>query len=553
MNFRRFALASLFALCAGSMFSRAAETLPAEVAGLKLTAEEAAWLKAHPVLRLGLDPKWPPFSFEDGKGGVHGIDLDYLDIIGKALGVRFEVVKTALWEETNERMLKGEFDVISGISPTGERARVLVFTAPYVRFPTAVINRLDGPFATDLAFVESCRIAAPRGYVTTAGLKEAYPRFDFVETDTLSQALRLVSKGEADYVVENLASVSYLIREDGLTNLKIAGLGEFQFELRFGVRRDLPLLYSAMDKALAAVSPQQRAKILAEWVYIPRDHPGPFRRYAKWLAAAAALALLGVAGFWWRNRRLAAELLERRRIEGELRRLSAEKNHFMTMAAHDINNPLTVISMSCQLALGGREDDPGGELSGYYHIQKHARRISQLIASLLNPEAIENRQSDPGLRATDLPVVLRRVMDGCAFSAARKDIAIRAAGVPEELPAILADPDAVMQVLENLISNAVKFSPRGGWVEVAARIDGDRARVEITDSGPGISEDDRGRLFSRFARLSAHPTGEESSHGVGLFIVRELMERMGGTVRAAEGSGPGATFVVEFRLAGGRR
>jgi signal transduction histidine kinase len=103
-----------------------------------------------------------------------------------------------------------------------------------------------------------------------------------------------------------------------------------------------------------------------------------------------------------------------------------------------------------------------------------------------------------------------------------------------------------MQVLDNLISNAVKYSPLGKRILVRV-VNTDRAvRIEIQDEGPGLSEDDKSKLFGKFARLSARPTGGEYSTGLGLSIVKKMVEAMNGKVWCESELGKGATFIVEL-------
>jgi len=113
---------------------------------------------------------------------------------------------------------------------------------------------------------------------------------------------------------------------------------------------------------------------------------------------------------------------------------------------------------------------------------------------------------------------------------------------------VLADLARLEQVFDNLLSNAVKFSPVKGVIEVWVEVDATQVRAAIRDYGPGLSQDDRRQLFRRFQRLSARPTGGESSTGLGLAIVKDLVALHGGTVRAeSEGLGRGATFYVELK------
>ena len=114
---------------------------------------------------------------------------------------------------------------------------------------------------------------------------------------------------------------------------------------------------------------------------------------------------------------------------------------------------------------------------------------------------------------------------------------------------IVADADAVAQVIDNLVSNAVKFTPVGGSVDVRVAAGEKTARLTVEDSGPGIPLADQPRLFGRFCRLSTQPTGGESSHGLGLLIVQRFAEAMKGTVRYEDGARGGSRFVVELPLA----
>jgi signal transduction histidine kinase len=110
----------------------------------------------------------------------------------------------------------------------------------------------------------------------------------------------------------------------------------------------------------------------------------------------------------------------------------------------------------------------------------------------------------------------------------------------------LLDPSITVQVLENLVSNAVKYSPPGKNIFVRLKKQPSVARMEVQDEGPGLSAEDQKKLFGKFARLSAKPTGGEHSTGLGLSIVKKMVEAMNGKVWCESELGRGATFIVEF-------
>lgn len=514
-----------------------------------LTEAEKDWLKAHPDLVLGLDPAWPPFSFEGSDGSLQGIDLDYIHQFEQALGVKFKTSGNSFWEATEKQIAEGKIDLVCGINPTPERSRYLNFTTHYIDYPTAIITRMDGPFLTDPNKIAHLHVAAPRAHVTTLFLRDKYKHLTITETKTSLESLQLVSNGNASFAFENLATASYLIRENGLTNLKISGVGDHRFELHMGVRRELPLLYSAIQKCIDAIGEDQKAMILSRWIYLETEPVNPLKKNLKWIIAGLIFVLLGYLIFWYRNCRLKKELIERKRIETELRKLNDDKIKLMNMAVHDVNNPLTLIVMNCELALGEQGKLPEESTPIFNDILKHSLRISHLIRSLLEPDVTDPHQHRLRPRLMSLSGSIKKVLSSYEHTSSIKDITL-SYDPPIKATDIWADPDAVLQVLENLISNAVKFSPPSSTVTIHLEMADHHARLAVKDSGPGISKQDRPKLFGEFSRLSATPTGGEPTHGLGLFIVKQLVDEMKGRVSVESREGEGATFIVEFPTSG---
>lgn len=110
------------------------------------------------------------------------------------------------------------------------------------------------------------------------------------------------------------------------------------------------------------------------------------------------------------------------------------------------------------------------------------------------------------------------------------------------------DASAMTQVIDNLVSNAIKYSPKGKSIQIRLLHETDSVRIEVQDEGPGLSEVDQKKLFGKFARLSAKPTGGEQSTGLGLSIVKRMAETMHGQIRCRSTLGQGATFIATFPL-----
>ena len=240
--------------------------------------------------------------------------------------------------------------------------------------------------------------------------------------------------------------------------------------------------------------------------------------------------------------RMSAALAELSKSNERLLHLNNEKNEFLGIAAHDLKNPLTAIIGSAELITLTR--DPKRVEQGARMILRSGIRMRDLISSLLDANAIEEGRFTSKLEPLDLRQLVAESVEHNRDSAARKSIQI---AFPEGTPAwATADRGATVQILDNLVSNAVKYSPGGTTVHLATRLEAGCAWVDVRDEGPGISEADQQKLFRKFTRLSAKPTGGESSTGLGLSIVKRLAEAMAGGVDCQSTLGSGTTFRVRL-------
>jgi signal transduction histidine kinase len=228
----------------------------------------------------------------------------------------------------------------------------------------------------------------------------------------------------------------------------------------------------------------------------------------------------------------------------ELAHLNNEKTEFLGIAAHDLRNPLTAVIGFSDLL----ENDELPRVSQTAAIiSKAGRRMLQLINELLDANAIEQGTYASSVEPHDLRELVSTSISHHQHNSQRKGISIE---FKDGLPSVVSvNRQASLQILDNLISNAVKYSPLGSRIAVSVSTTREWAECAVRDQGPGISAEDQQKLFRRHTKLTARPTGGEGSVGLGLSIVKRLAETMGGSVRCESTLGDGSTFILRLRIA----
>ena len=229
----------------------------------------------------------------------------------------------------------------------------------------------------------------------------------------------------------------------------------------------------------------------------------------------------------------------------ELVRLNQEKNEFLGIAAHDLKNPLGVVIGTAGLLRICKDETKNEKLIS--NIINAGARMLHLVKNLLDANAIEEGRFISNLERCDLRVLVRECLENNLMAATQKEILLQ---FETDIACwVSADRNATLQILDNLVSNAVKYSPRKTTVHIRVAVDSKTGTVTVRDEGPGISEEDLKKMFGKFTRLTARPTGGESSNGLGLSIVKRLAEGMSGTVRCESQVGHGATFILQLPAA----
>jgi signal transduction histidine kinase len=233
----------------------------------------------------------------------------------------------------------------------------------------------------------------------------------------------------------------------------------------------------------------------------------------------------------------------------ELITLNQDKNEFLAIAAHDLKNPLSgILGLSENIVDSNGEMPPEDILEFTGMIKDSAERMFLLITNLLDVNSLESGKITVHLKPVNILEILKKNLHNYQDRAKNKQLTLHLLANEGNVYIAYADKELVHQILDNLISNAIKYSPAHSNKNIYVRISEQNKtiRCEIQDEGQGLTPQDQKKLFSKFQRLSAKPTGGEHSTGLGLFIVKKLVEAQQGQVWCESEVGKGATFIVEF-------
>lgn len=221
---------------------------------------------------------------------------------------------------------------------------------------------------------------------------------------------------------------------------------------------------------------------------------------------------------------------------------------FVSIVSHEVRGPLTAIKGFVKTLILKNDRLSSDTRSDFLRtIDEQAERLNQLVEDLLNVSRIESRRLRMRFERIDLEATIHKLLNQFRLKWGDKEIVIDA---DPTLPLVVADPPKIEEVLINLIDNAVKYSPNGGGVKVTLHRMEQHVEIAIEDSGIGISPEDAAKLFEKFHRIASRETRDIGGTGLGLYIVKNLVEAHGGRVFVSSAPGVGSTFTITLLIEG---
>ncbi|NCC17101.1 MAG: transporter substrate-binding domain-containing protein [Clostridia bacterium] len=520
-----------------------------------LTEEEHAFIEEHPVIRLGVDPGFVPFEYINGDGKYAGIAADYLSLISEKTGLQFEVVQDLTWPEAYDLALTGDIDVLPAIGKTEEREAYFLFSEPYYYFKRVIVTRDTDTQISDVKDLEGFTVAVQRNSSHHSYLLP-YSKINLSLYDSVEAALTAVATGSEKAFIGNLATTNYLIRSNGLTNLRIVSFeAEKKQALYFAVRKDWPALVSIFNKAMDSVPESEKLAINNKWIDLETDIDySPMVRILT-IIGVLITVIMGVSFFW--IVRLRSEIRQRKQIQKDLEKAKQEaeesnafKSNFMARMSHEIRTPLNAITGMAYLL----------KKTSLTLTQKmYADRITQassnmlsIINDILDYSKIEAGKVELETAPFSMDQVIQDVVNIVSYKIEEQEIGFKLAKDPLVPNWFLGDSKRIEQILLNVLNNAAKFTRKG---EVSLDIhliakENDKYHLSFTikDTGIGMNKDQVNNLFLPFTQGDSSINRRFGGSGLGLSIVKNLVELMDGQIQVFSTLGEGSTFIVHLAL-----
>jgi signal transduction histidine kinase len=260
------------------------------------------------------------------------------------------------------------------------------------------------------------------------------------------------------------------------------------------------------------------------------------RRRRQQLVLIGLPVLLFVAGVVLTSRMIGQEI-----------KIASMKADFAANVSHELRSPITQIRLKGELLQMGLAEGEKELQEHYDVIVRESERLSRLVDNVLDFAAIESGTKSYSLRPADIGETIRAAVESARYSMETRGL-VMDLEVPEGLPVVLHEPEAIQQVLQNLISNAAKYGEDGGWIGIRARIARQTLDVSISDHGIGMTDEELGHIFEKFYRSDSPKARREKGTGIGLAIVQYIMEAHHASVSVKSTPGLGTTFTLHFPI-----
>ena len=555
-----------------------------------------AWLADHKSIKLGVSPSFAPFQYWNSEGKYSGMVSDFVRLLSEQLDISMEPVPNLNWAQIISAAYEKRIDVIPGIVKTPERAEKLLFTEPFLSLPVVVIANESFKSIRNINDLEGARIALLERTVQESYLNNDLANFDPVYVEDIFEAFIAVSEGKADVMMYNITTFEFAQRQLGITNLRVAAVTPYRFDLAIAVRKDWPELVQILQIALSELSNSEKTLIYEKWTNIQIEREIDWAKMALWGSGVLIISLTIVGFIINSNLKLSREIKFRKKTAEELKtaRDAAEKAlgdlkdtqtqliHSEKMAslgqlsagiAHEINNPINFVSAG---SIGMAKDlkelmqllEKYEELGNAKDVIKFKVDINELKTTIdyeFLKDNLPKTLEDIISGAKRITKIIKGLGSYSRIDAEDQIIADIHEGLDSTLTllqhelknkvtvtkdydntieAIPCYPGQLNQVFMNILRNAVDSIDDEGEIIIKTKKLEANIEISIKDNGAGMSEEIKTKIFDPF--FTTKDVGKGT--GLGLAISHGIIEKHGGTIEVESQEGKGSEFVIELPI-----
>lgn len=512
----------------------------AQPARLDLTDEQRAWIRLNPVVKVAVMANLEPIEYVE-KGRILGLSGAMLEEFSRKTGLTFLPVPATSSQQRVDLLKRGDVDLISSMRTNSELAGQpgLMHTAPYHVSSGLVITRINKPFIFEPEQLNGMTVTFSYQSFYLGEIKRRAPDARLIVGGTASRMLQQVRNGEADAALGiEIFLVPSLYREQQ-GHLQISGvMPGMASEIGMTVRSDQPMLHAILQQAIGSLSPDELQQVHTNWLdrHIKNEPTltALIEDYPHELALFGVVVLL-----------LSAVAVQMHRTRQRAERNEQEKTMFLAVMSHEIRSPMNSVLAAVELL----RNTPLAEQQRHYAdlANKGAQSLLTLIDDVLDLTKLEAGQLKLEPDPVDIATLIHDTVELHELRARERHLSLGYDG-PAEPPLLMLDDARLGQILHNLLSNAIKFTETGG---VTVRYSVDESpipkhmtlKIQVIDTGPGMSEDAQGKLFLPYAQM-AGTFKRSGGTGLGLAITRDLVNLMQGTITVDSVQGKGTTFEI---------
>ena len=515
-----------------------------------LSEAERGWVQGNARLRVGYDASFAPITLRGDLGDFRGLGADTLRLVAGKVGLEVEQERGASFADVYAEGVAGHLDVVVGMVRTPQRRLDYDFVGPFISLATALVTRTDeGRLVASTADIGSRKLALLRAHFLIPQLRARHPGIRLVEVDRQDQVLSAVAEGAADVGLGNIQVISSLIERRFATAVRISGIvQDGDSELYFAVPRRLPELTRVLRSGLDAVNDSEMAELRARWLATQVPTGLSWTEVLR-VAVPVLLVLLGYLYLLQRgNRRLRAARAREQAARQLAEDSTAARGRFLAYLSHELRGGLAALRSGTEMLRSRDEPALRERLLGA--MAQSSDGLLQVLDTTLAYEQTEGRWT-PQPQPTALAAWWEQALAPGRLAAQRKGLAFEVHW-RGPAPVVALDATRLQQVVQNLVANAVKFTPVGRVAVSGELRPGPRARpterqlwIEVRDAGPGLSEADRLRLFQPYSQGDQGRAANQGA-GLGLAICRQLLQGLGGQIVLDSPPGAGAVFTVSL-------